>query len=123
MNEQEELMDSLLNIDLEIIDNVRSLQKNKWRGRNTFYQHKYWNNKLTTTAQFYISSYNLNSLNFNITNNQQLIQENKVSDVSLKINATNHIDDNLKNHITLLLFAYFLWHYFGDHLVWYVDRH
>jgi hypothetical protein len=30
MNEQEELMDSLLNIDLEIIDNVRALQKENW---------------------------------------------------------------------------------------------
>ena len=30
MNEQEELMDNLLNIDLEIIDNVRALQKENW---------------------------------------------------------------------------------------------
>jgi hypothetical protein len=30
MNEQEEIMDSLLNIDLEIIDNVRALQKENW---------------------------------------------------------------------------------------------
>ena len=30
MSEQEELMDDLLNIDLEIIENVRSLQKENW---------------------------------------------------------------------------------------------
>jgi hypothetical protein len=30
MSEQEELMDNLLNIDLEIIDNVRALQKENW---------------------------------------------------------------------------------------------
>jgi hypothetical protein len=30
MNEQEELMDNLLNIDLEIIDNVRALQQENW---------------------------------------------------------------------------------------------
>ena len=30
MSEQEELMDNLLNIDLEIIDVVRALQKENW---------------------------------------------------------------------------------------------
>ena len=30
MTEQEELMDNLLNIDLEIIDNVRALQQENW---------------------------------------------------------------------------------------------
>jgi hypothetical protein len=30
MSEQEELMDNLLNIDLEIIENVRALQKENW---------------------------------------------------------------------------------------------
>ena len=30
MSEQEELMDNLLNIDLEIIENVRALQQENW---------------------------------------------------------------------------------------------
>jgi len=30
MNEQEELMDNLLNVDLDIIDAVRELQKENW---------------------------------------------------------------------------------------------
>ena len=30
MNEQEELMDNLLNVDLEIIDVVRTLHKENW---------------------------------------------------------------------------------------------
>ena len=30
MNQQEELMDSILNTDLEIIETVRSLQKENW---------------------------------------------------------------------------------------------
>lgn len=89
-----------LNFDAEFLE-INEFYKNELKQNNLaggVEYLKYWNNKLTTTAQFYISSYNLNSLNFNITNNQQLIQENKVSDVSLKINATNHIDDNLKLH-------------------------
>ena len=30
MNEQEELMDSILNIDLEIVETVRTLQQENW---------------------------------------------------------------------------------------------
>ncbi|MEZ4857122.1 MAG: TonB-dependent receptor [Gelidibacter sp.] len=59
---------------------------------------KYWNNKLTTTAQFYWSHYDLNTINYDVTNNQRLNQENNVSDLGIKINATNHIDSNLKLH-------------------------
>ena len=30
MSEQEELMDNILNVDLEIVETVRTLQKEKW---------------------------------------------------------------------------------------------
>lgn len=59
---------------------------------------KYWNSSLTTTAQLYLSKYNLNTTNYDVANNQRLLQENDVSDLTLKINATNHIDPNLKIH-------------------------
>ncbi|WP_033960730.1 TonB-dependent receptor plug domain-containing protein [Psychroserpens jangbogonensis] len=59
---------------------------------------KYWNSKLTTTAQVYISNYDLKSTNFDVINSQRQNQENEVKDLGIKINATNHIDDNLKLH-------------------------
>ena len=59
---------------------------------------KYWNSRLTTIAQVYFSSYDLDANNINLTDNFNLIQENKVKDAGLKINATNHIDENLKLH-------------------------
>lgn len=59
---------------------------------------KYWNNKVTTTAQVYITNYDLNATNFDVINGQRQNQENEVSDFGIKINATNHIDDNLKLH-------------------------
>jgi len=34
VNQQEELMDSILNTDLEIIETVRSLQKENWNDEN-----------------------------------------------------------------------------------------
>ncbi|WP_431137058.1 TonB-dependent receptor plug domain-containing protein [Psychroserpens mesophilus] len=59
---------------------------------------KYWNSKLTTTAQLYISNYNLEATDFDVINSQRQNQENEVKDLGIKINATNHIDDNLKLH-------------------------
>ena len=60
---------------------------------------KYWNSKLTTTAQLYYTSYDLNATNYDIVNNQRLNQDNQVDDFGIKINATNHIDNNLKLHV------------------------
>ncbi len=34
MNQQEELMDSILNTDLEIIETIRTLQKEDWNGED-----------------------------------------------------------------------------------------
>lgn len=59
---------------------------------------KYWNNKLTTTAQFYYTAYDLKATNFDIVNNQRLDQDNKVNDLGVKLNVTNHIDEHLKLH-------------------------
>ncbi|MEZ4792947.1 MAG: TonB-dependent receptor plug domain-containing protein [Gelidibacter sp.] len=59
---------------------------------------KYWNSSLTTIAQVYLSTYDLDATNVNLTDGFNLIQENKVNDFGVKINATNHIDDNLKLH-------------------------
>ncbi|WP_298897500.1 TonB-dependent receptor [uncultured Psychroserpens sp.] len=59
---------------------------------------KYWNSKLTTTAQFYYTGYDLRATNFDIASSQRTNQDNRVNDLGIKINATNHIDDNLKLH-------------------------
>ncbi len=59
---------------------------------------KYWNSKLTTTAQFYYTNYDLKATNFDIANSQRTNQDNRVNDLGLKINATNHIDEHLKLH-------------------------
>ncbi|MFD1163892.1 TonB-dependent receptor plug domain-containing protein [Hwangdonia seohaensis] len=44
-----------------------------------------WNSKLATTAQVNVSNYDLDATNFDIINNQRLIQENKVIDGSAKL--------------------------------------
>lgn len=54
-----------------------------------------WNENLKTSAQFYVSHYNLDATNFNITNQQRLIQENQVIDSGLKLHANYQIEENL----------------------------
>ena len=56
-----------------------------------------WNNKISTTAQLYYSGYEIDATNFDILNNQRLIQENKVIDAGLKL----EIDYSLNKNINL----------------------
>ncbi|MFD2823167.1 TonB-dependent receptor plug domain-containing protein [Lacinutrix iliipiscaria] len=56
---------------------------------------RHWNPALTTTAQMYLSNYDLDAKNFDITNNQRLIQENEVIDNAFKLNTAWLIDENI----------------------------
>ena len=55
-----------------------------------------WSQRLRTSAQAYLSTYNLLAVNNDLKNDQRLTQENKVLDTGLKLNAqvslTNKID-------------------------------
>lgn len=53
-----------------------------------------WNEKLSTTSQIYLSNYNLNATNFDIVNDQRLIQENKVFDGSVKFDLNYYTTKN-----------------------------
>lgn len=54
-----------------------------------------WNSQLSTTAQIYLSNYDLDATNFDVLNNQRLIQENEVYDAGLKLHFNYNIDNNL----------------------------
>ncbi len=51
-----------------------------------FYQ-RLWHNKLRTSAQLYVSDYALRATNYDVLNNQRLIQENEVLDIGVKLDA------------------------------------
>ncbi|MFD1614757.1 TonB-dependent receptor plug domain-containing protein [Gelatiniphilus marinus] len=55
-----------------------------------------WNSKLSTTAQVNVSNYDLDATNFDIINNQRLIQENKVIDGSAKLDINYKHNSLLK---------------------------
>jgi outer membrane cobalamin receptor len=49
--------------------------------------HRLWNEKLRTSTQLYLSNYQLGAVNFDILNDQRLIQENEVLEKGLKVDA------------------------------------
>lgn len=96
------VINNSLNYDEASTDNTmqESLESNlQQKNLVTGLQYlKYWNSNVTTTAQVYLSNYDLDATNVNLTDAFSLIQENKVTDLGVKINVTNHIDSNLKLH-------------------------
>ena len=56
-----------------------------------------WNTDFSTTAQVHFSNYDLDATNFDILNDQRLIQENQVYDGGLKIHYNYNINDNLSS--------------------------
>jgi hypothetical protein len=53
-----------------------------------------WTERFVTTTQVYVSNYGLDATNFDVTNNQRLIQENKVYDSALKMDMEYTINTN-----------------------------
>ena len=57
-----------------------------------------WSPNFLTTAQIYLSNYDLDATNFDVLNNQRLIQENEVYDGGLKL----HFNYNINNNLSML---------------------
>ena len=55
-----------------------------------------WTNRLSTTYQVYVSNYDLDATNFDIINDQRLIQENEVYDGSAKFDINYEYNYQLK---------------------------
>ncbi len=57
---------------------------------------RHWNNAFTSNFELYISQYDLDATNFDVINDQRLIQENKVVDAGLKVKTSYEFTDELK---------------------------
>lgn len=55
-----------------------------------------WNEALSTTTQVYVTNYDLDAINFDVLNNQRLIQENEVYDGSVKLDINYTHNHQLK---------------------------
>lgn len=58
-----------------------------------------WNTNLSTTLQLYVTNYDLDATNFDIINNQRLIQENEVFDGSARLDINYKLNTNFKLNI------------------------
>lgn len=54
-----------------------------------------WNDKVRTSAQLYLSRYRLGAVNFDVRNEQRLIQENKVLDTGLKVDTRISVSNEI----------------------------
>ena len=76
----------------EISRDSRSKQNNTAIG--LWYKHL-WNSKLQTTLQFYGLKYNLQAKNADLLNDKQLVQENSIDEMDIKIVSTYELNNNV----------------------------
>jgi hypothetical protein len=80
-----------LNYDEEsTVNDVEETLNSKLTQRNLALGITYnrtWNDKVSTSAQLSVSNYELDATNFDVMNNQRLIQENEVFDTNLKLHV------------------------------------
>jgi TonB-dependent Receptor Plug Domain len=80
------------------INNVDEVLNSKLSQSNLATSIEYtreWNTRFSTSIQLYLSNYNLEATNFDVINNQRLIQQNEVIDNGLKVHYKYRINDNL----------------------------
>lgn len=87
-------------IENATVDNLElsrrsSLEQNNFSGG--LWHQRNWNEKWQTELQFYGSSYILNATNFDILNDQRLIQENKIIETGIKALAKHQINNQFRN--------------------------
>lgn len=81
-----------------IINNLIETRTSELEQRNLgsgFSYSRLWNEKIRTSAQLYLSRYALGAVNFDVLNDQRLIQENKVLDTGLKLDTRFSLTDNI----------------------------
>ena len=78
--------------DVDEVLNSKLIQRNLALGIT---YNRIWNDKLSTSAQLSVSNYNLESTNYDVINNQRLIQENEVLDTGLKLHITYKPDETI----------------------------
>lgn len=59
---------------------------------------RYWSNRFTSTLHIYATKYELEATNYDLVNDQRLIQENDVLDTGLKLNTSYNFNKNINWH-------------------------
>ncbi|WP_400076044.1 TonB-dependent receptor plug domain-containing protein [Winogradskyella sp. R77965] len=102
INDKEELRVNFINTANELIftENTIDESRNSSLKQNSIagavYYSKIWNSKWQTIFEGYETDYKLRSNNANILDAQRFLQENKVSETSLKLKAKHNINDKIQ---------------------------
>ncbi len=90
-------IENSLDYEEESINSQNSLNSNLQQNSfaATLHYNRQWNDFLMTNAQVYVSNYKLESTNIEGMNNQQIFQENDVTDTGLKIDVNYKLSDNI----------------------------
>ena len=80
-------------INNEIESRTSGLEQQNLAGGINY--RRLWSDKFTTQTQVYLSLYELGAINFDIPNDQRLIQENEVLDTGLKLSAWLDLSNNI----------------------------
>ena len=106
INDNEELRVNFINVANELVFNenatINSIEDSRQSGltqnsiAGAIAYSKAWNNKWQTTLEVYETDYKLKSVNANLLDAQRFLQENKVSETSIKLKANHKINDRLQ---------------------------
>lgn len=102
INDTEELRVNFINVTNKLAFNENTtdasresnLKQNSIAG--AIHYSKIWDNKWQTTFEAYETDYRLRSLNANIIDAQRFLQENKISETSIKLKANYKINERLQ---------------------------
>ena len=81
---------SINNIDETLNSNL--VQRNVAIGVS---YNKNWNSNVSTSAQLYVSNYDIDATNYDVINNQRLIQDNEVLDTGFKLHIKYKPDETI----------------------------
>ncbi|WP_299112337.1 TonB-dependent receptor plug domain-containing protein [uncultured Winogradskyella sp.] len=106
INDNEELRVNFINVANELVFNestsVNTVEDSRESGltqnsiAGAIAYSRVWNDRWQTTFEAYETDYKLKSINANILDSQRFLQENKVSETSLKLKVNNKINDRLQ---------------------------
>lgn len=106
INDNEELRVNFINVANELVFNENTLANTVEDSRESslkqnsiagaIHYSKIWNPKWQTIFEVYETDYKLRSVNANILDAQRFLQENKVSETSLKLKVNYKINDRLQ---------------------------
>ena len=102
INDKEELSVNFITVANELVFNENTVDESRESSLNQnsiaggIQYSKVWNNRWQTIFEGYETDYKLKSVNANILESQRFLQENKVSETSLKLKANYKINDRLQ---------------------------